>query len=117
MPDLPSTCDVSDACDRLGIEAVRSGLLRPLWPDCPTVTGIITTVRLEPATGAPSPLPGLLELLESLTGGLILVDLHGLVHHQCWGSVLATFARRQGVSGALVNGAARDVDELRSLCF
>jgi len=112
---LPGSCDVSDACDRLEIEAVRTGVLRPLWADCPPVAGRLTTVRLEPGAGAP--LADLLDALARAAGGIVLVDLKGRVDVQCWGTVLAAAARRFGVRGALVNGAARDVEGLRQLAF
>jgi 4-hydroxy-4-methyl-2-oxoglutarate aldolase len=107
------SCDLSDACDRLGIEAVRTGALRPLWPGCAALSGRLTTVRLEPGTG--TPLRELLDVLARAAGGVVLVDLRGRVDVQCWGTVLATAARQFGVRGALVNGAARDVDGLREL--
>jgi regulator of RNase E activity RraA len=109
------SCDVSDSCDRLGIAAARTGVLRPLWPECPPVRGLVTTVRLEPGAGIP-----LRELLEVLAGArerVVLFDLRGRVDVQCWGTVLATAARHFGVRGALVNGAARDVEGLRELGF
>src|SRR5439155_568163 len=59
----PSSCDVSDACDLLGIGVARTGLLRPLWPACPRLAGSLATVRLEPAEAAPTPQPELLEVL------------------------------------------------------
>jgi regulator of RNase E activity RraA len=111
----PASCDVSDACDQLGVEAVRTGVLWPLWPDCPPVSGLLTTVRLEP--GAKPALAQLLEVLASAAGGLILVDLGGRLDVQCWDTLLATAARHFEVRGALVNGAVRDVDGLRELSF
>ena len=115
--ELPSSCDVSDACDVLGIDAARTGLLRPLWPACPRLAGLLTTVRLEAAAASATPLPQLLEVMAQAEGGLLLVDLAGRTDVQCWGSVLATAARRYGIEGALVNGAARDVDDLCELGF
>jgi len=116
LAGLPvGSCDVSDACDRLGIAAARTGVLRPVWPDCPAVNGLLTTVRLEP--GAGMPLPELLQVLAGARERVVLVDLQGRVDVQCWGTVLATAARRFGVRGALVNGAARDVEGLQELGF
>jgi 4-hydroxy-4-methyl-2-oxoglutarate aldolase len=110
------SCDVSDACDRLGIEGIaRTAALRPIWEGCPQLFGRIVTVRLEP--GSESPLAGLLEVLAGAADSLVLVDLGGRVDVQCWGTVLATAARHFGVRGALVNGAVRDVDGLRALGF
>jgi regulator of RNase E activity RraA len=113
----PTACDVSDACDRLEIDATRTGALRPVWPEAPAISGIVRTVRLEPAVGASSPIPGLLALLAEGGADLWLVDLGGRTDVQCWGGVLAAEARRHGVAGALVNGAARDVEELQALRF
>jgi regulator of RNase E activity RraA len=112
----PGSSDVSDACDELKV-AVRTGALQPLWPECPSLAGRLRTVRLEPAEGAPTPLPELLDLLAQARGQVVLVDLGGRTDCQCWGSVLATAALQFGVNGALVNGSARDVDALRSLGF
>src|SRR5437764_10877136 len=93
------SCDMSDACDRLSIAAGRTGVLRPLWPECPALSGRLATVRLEP--GAGTPLLALLEVLAAARGRVVLVDLQGRVDVQCWGTVLATAARQYGVRGAL----------------
>jgi 4-hydroxy-4-methyl-2-oxoglutarate aldolase len=111
----PASSDVSDACDELGIEASRTGVLRPVWAGVPAVSGPLATVRLEAAKDAPSPLPELLDLLAKARGAVVLVDLAARVDCQCWGSVLATAARRFGVRGVLVNGSLRDVDDLREV--
>jgi regulator of RNase E activity RraA len=111
----PSSCDVSDACDELGIAACRSGALRPLWPGCAPVSGRLLTARLEPAAGAPGPLAELLELLARAGDRLVLIDLAGRVDHQCWGALLGQAALHHGVRGVLVNGAVRDVGELEVL--
>jgi len=112
-----SVCDLSDACDELGVAAVRTGVLRPLWTGCPAVRGSLRTVRLEQATGAGSPLAELLDLLADSSGQVVAIDLLGRTDVQCWGTVLAAAARRFGVVGALVNGAARDVDGLQAMGF
>src|SRR3954470_19779900 len=107
--------DVSDACDELGVEAVRTGSLRPLWPECPPLVGRVRTVRLHEA--ADTALPELLEVLAGAADQLLLVDLRGRLDLQCWGAVLATAAASFGVRGALVNGAVRDLEGLRDLGF
>jgi 4-hydroxy-4-methyl-2-oxoglutarate aldolase len=112
---MPSTCDISDACDELGIAAVRTGALRPAWPGCPAVLGRVVTLTLEPGDG--DPLPALLEALAEADGDIALVDLGGRVDVQCWGSVLATAARHYGITAALVNGATRDVAALVELGY
>src|SRR2546430_15044598 len=106
---------VSDASDELGVQAVRTGLLRPMWPECAALAGRVRTVRLDDGAGAP--LPELLEVLAGATDQLVLVDLGGRLDVQCWGTMLATAARSFGVRGALINGAARDLEGLRELGF
>jgi 4-hydroxy-4-methyl-2-oxoglutarate aldolase len=86
-----------------------------VWHDCPALSGVVRIVRLEPAAGAASPLPELLEFLADASGSVVFVDLGGRLDLQCWGTVLATAARRFGVLGAVVNGAVRDIDGLRTL--
>jgi regulator of RNase E activity RraA len=82
------------------------------------VAGTVSSFRLEPAADPDAtPLPDLLRLLPSARGGVVLVDLEGRVDLQCWGSVLATAALHHGVAGALVNGAVRDLEGLRTLGF
>src|SRR3954451_5632237 len=112
---LLDSCDISDACDELGVEAVRTGALRPLWPECQPVSGPVTTVRLEPGGG--TPLSELLDVLAAAADGVVLVDIGGRGAVQCWGPLRAPAPQRCGVRGALVNGAAREVAGLRALGF
>lgn len=111
----PTTCDLSDACDRLGIRACRSGAILPAWPSSPPLFGRIATVALAPRTGAP--LRGLIEAISSTEAEILLVDLGGRTDVQSWGTVLATVARRYGITGAIVNGATRDVTGLAEISF
>ncbi len=113
----PGSCDVSDACDELGVRAVRTGALTPVWHGCPPLRAPVATVTLEPAPGSPTPLTDLLDVLADARGCVVLVGLGGRVDVQCWGSLLATAARRFGVQGVLVDGAVRDVDGLQELRF
>jgi 4-hydroxy-4-methyl-2-oxoglutarate aldolase len=110
-----SSCDVSDACDELGIEPVRTGALRPLWHDCSPLAGPVRSVRLEPSVGTASPMADLLAFLADSEGCVVCIDLGARADVQCWGTVLAAAAHHFGVKGALVNGAARDIEGLRAL--
>jgi regulator of RNase E activity RraA len=122
MPPLavepfPGSCDVSDACDDLGIVAVRTGGLRPVWSGCPALLGRVRTLTLAPDPDA-DPLPEVLAALAAIPAGdIAFVDLDGRTDVQCWGGRTAGAARRAEVAGALVNGAVRDVAALRSLAF
>jgi len=112
-----TSCDISDACDDLGVTAARAGALMPAWPGCPPASGTVCTVTLLPCPGAGSPLPELIEALREAADPLVLVDLGGHIDVQCWGRMLATVASSFGIAGALVNGAARDVEGLREMGF
>src|SRR5579862_8303579 len=107
-----SSSDASDACDALALAVVRTGALRPVWSPAPPMAGPLRTVRLVPADGA-SPLDELLRLFAEAGPVVWLLDLEGRTNYQCFGSVLAAAARGAGAPGALVNGAVRDVEELR----
>src|SRR3990172_12881806 len=111
----PTTCDLSDACDLLRIPACRTGAILPVWPECPPVFGRIGTVTLAPRPGAP--LRGLIELISTTEAELLRVALQGRTDLQSWGTVLATVARHYGLTGAIVNGATRDVTGLAAMSF
>ena len=86
-----------------------------MWPECPPVFGRIATVTLAPRAGAP--LRGLIEMISATEAELLLVDLGGRTDLQSWGTVLATVARRYGLTGTIVNGATRDVTGLAQMSF
>ncbi len=114
---IPGSCDISDACDDLGIPAVRTGSLRPAWLGCPPLFGRVRTLTLTPDPDG-DPLPDLLAALTAIPAGdVALIDLEGRPDAQCWGGRTAQAARRAGVSGAIVNGAVRDTAALRSLSY
>ena len=50
-------------------------------------------------------------------GDVVVVACNGSVGLAMWGGVMATLARMAGIAGAVVDGAVRDVDELRDLGF
>ncbi|MET7878939.1 RraA family protein [Micromonospora profundi] len=113
---FPGSCDISDTCDELGIPAVRTGLLRPVWPG-PPVLGPVSTLTLSAEIGG-DPLADVLSALGAMPpGGVALIDLGGRVDLQCWGGRTTAAARHAGLVGALVNGAVRDSGELRGLEF
>jgi 4-hydroxy-4-methyl-2-oxoglutarate aldolase len=113
--EVATVCDVSDSCDQLGVTCVRSGEIRPVYSECPPFTGVVATVLLEPGEGMP--LRSLIEVFEETAYDAILIDLGGRTDVQCWGTVLATAARKHGVRAAMVNGATRDVGGLAEMEF
>src|SRR2546429_573836 len=65
--------DASDASDELGVAAVHTGSLLPLWPESPPLVGRASTVRLDTGTGTTLP-----ETLEVVAGAADHPDAGGV---------------------------------------
>jgi regulator of RNase E activity RraA len=50
-------------------------------------------------------------------GNVIVVDAAGETETSIWGGLMAGLCQQKGVVGAVVDGAIRDTDEIRSLGF
>ena len=50
-------------------------------------------------------------------GDIIVIDNGGQLQFSCWGGLLALSAKLKGVSGVVIDGACRDIDEARDLSF
>lgn len=110
--------DISDACDELGVPAVRSGALRPIWPGCPPIAGPVATIAMGPARSATdNPLPDLWRAMTGMAGAVVVIDLGEHIDLQCWGGVLTAAAVRFGLAGGVVNGAVRDLPALSESRF
>ena len=108
------TCAVSDALDRLGLAGAVSGL-RPMWP-CPRIAGRVITVKLKLADGTKAARHlGTAAVEAAMPGDVIVVDHAGRAEAAGWGGILSLAAKTKGVSGVIVDGACRDVDESRDV--
>ena len=111
------TCVVSDALDALGHHGALAGIT-PSW-DCAKIAGRVQTVRLGPAAasvGQPAVHLGAKAIAGAEPGDVIVVDNdagHGV--SAGWGGLLALAASVKGVSGVIVYGAARDIDDVASV--
>ena len=107
-------CAVSDALDSLGLPGAVTGV-GPLWSPCPTV-GHVRTVQAAPAGGSgpathiASPVVATAE-----PGEIIVIANDGCLDVSCWGGLLAEAAHLRGVTGVIVDGACRDVQESEAL--
>lgn len=108
------TAAVSDALDALGLPAGVGGLV-PMTTGVPVV-GYARTVSLEPrqegAQGA--------HILTGVVDGagaddVIVIDNDGRTDVSSWGGILGLGASVRGVRGVLIDGAFRDVEEIRQL--
>jgi len=110
------TCAVSDALDSLTLKGATWGV-RPQW-QCPRIVGRAVTMKIKPT--------GLQQLTQHLgtapieaakPGDIIVIDNGGKLEFSCWGGLLALSAKLKGLSGVVIDGASRDIDEARELNF
>ena len=102
------SCIVSDVMERS--RTLSSGI-RPAVPG--RFTGPALTVRLYPGD--------LVDCLDALkvaaAGDVIIVDAAAETETSVWGGLMAGLCQQKGVVGAVVDGAIRDIDEIRDLKF
>jgi len=111
-------CAVSDALDQLGLAPSVTGL-RALSVR-QRISGRVTTVRLAagkpPADTAPRHLCTT-AIDTSDAGAVIVVEQKTGIECAGWGGILSNAARGRGISGVIVEGLARDVDEAADIGF
>jgi regulator of RNase E activity RraA len=110
------TCAVSDALDSLGLKGATWGV-RPMW-QCPRIVGRAVTMKIKPAgLQQPAQHLGTAPIEAAQAGDVIVVDNGGKLEFSCWGGLLALSAKLKGLSGVVIDGASRDIDEARELGF
>jgi len=111
-----STTNLSDALDKIGIRGAVIGI-RPVF-GLPKVVGLAVTIKITAAgeTKAKCHL-GIEAIASAHKGDLIVIDNHGDTQNNCWGEILACAAKMKGVSGVIIDGAARDVDMCDEMNF
>lgn len=110
------TCAVSDGMDRLGLTGATYGI-RPMWP-CPKIVGRAVTMKIKPVgLDKPKQHLGTLPIDVAQPGDVIVIDNGGRPDTSCWGGLLALAAKVKGISGVVIDGACRDIDESREIGF
>ena len=111
-----STCNISDALDKLKLAGVVPGIL-PVWSGCPAIAGPAVTVKLSKA-GTVAIHLGLLQAIEiARPGDVIVIDNRGDALMNSWGGLVANIAKDRKVAGTVIDGATRDVDTLKELGY
>ncbi|MFH1383311.1 MAG: RraA family protein [Chloroflexota bacterium] len=111
-----STTNLSDALDKVGIRGAVIGV-RPVFGK-PKVVGQAVTIKITAAGMVKSKHHlGIEAIAVAQEGDVIAIDNHGDTQNNCWGEVLSCAAKMKGVSGVIVDGAARDVDICEELGF
>lgn len=110
------TCAVSDALDSLNLKGATWGV-RPMW-QCPRIAGRAVTMKIKPAgLEQPKQHLGTAPIEAAQPGDIIVIDNGGKLEFSCWGGLLALSAKLKGLSGVVIDGASRDIDEARDLGF
>ena len=111
-----STTNLSDAMDRVGVRGAVIGI-RPMY-DCPRIVGRAVTIKVTAAGMMKSKHHlGVQAIDSSEEGDIIVIDNRGDLNNNCWGEVLSMGAKMKGVSGVVVDGAARDIDMCKAFEF
>lgn len=108
---------VSDALDSLGLPSGFGGIA-PMWGQ-PRVVGWAATVEVAPRAGQAVADTHIAATAVAVAGHshIMVVANAGRIDVSCWGGLLSLGASRRGISGVVVDGACRDVDEARQLGF
>lgn len=108
LQEYSPSCLVTDARHRVG----AIGGLLPVTPSH-RVAGPALTVNLD--------IDDLVDCMPVLSraepGDVIIVACHGVTRTAMWGGLMSTLSQKAGVAGGVVDGAIRDVDEIRVLDF
>jgi regulator of RNase E activity RraA len=106
-----STTNIADALDALGFKGATYGI-RPVWENAGKILGRAVTLKLTAAglTKSKNHL-GVKAIEAAEAGDIIVIDNGGRLDTSCWGGILANGAKMKAVSGVVVDGAIRDVDD------
>ncbi len=110
------TCAVSDALDRLGLPSAVTGINPRSVRQ--RIAGRVRTVKLEAANGRTAKHHLCTTAIEaSDAGDVIVIEQKSGIDAAGWGGILSIGAKTKGVSGVIVEGPARDIDEATELGF
>jgi 4-hydroxy-4-methyl-2-oxoglutarate aldolase len=110
-------CAISDALDKLGLTGAVTGIHRLATER--RISGRVVTVKLEKDDGRPvaSRHLGTTAIESSEPGDVIVIEQRSGIDAAAWGGNLSLGAQLRGVSGVIIDGPARDVDEAREYGF
>jgi 4-hydroxy-4-methyl-2-oxoglutarate aldolase len=104
------SCVVSDAMDRMGLTGVAYGLSRLATRK--KLYGRVLTVKLEEAKGRTAARHLCTAAVDAAhIGDVIVIEHHSRTDCAGWGGILSAAAVKKGLSGVIIDGMARDIDE------
>jgi len=111
-----STTNLSDGLDKVGIRGAVIGI-RPLF-GMPRVIGRAVTIKMTAAGMVKSKRHlGIDAIASSVPGDVIVIDNRGDLYNNCWGEILSCAAKKKGIVGVFIDGAARDIDVCQEIGF
>jgi 4-hydroxy-4-methyl-2-oxoglutarate aldolase len=111
-----ATTNIADALDKVGIRGAVIGI-RPMY-DCPKILGRAVTIKITAAGMTRSKYHLGVRAIEAASpGDIIIIDNRGDLNNNCWGEILSMGAKVKGISGVVVDGAARDIDACKEFGF
>jgi regulator of RNase E activity RraA len=116
--DLLDSCLLSDVLDVMGLPGAVAGI-GPVWEGAQVAGRVITmTVAAAPGAVAERHL-GAQAIDQAMPGDVVVVRQEtpsdAAPEAACWGGLLAQAAILRDVAGVIVDGACRDVDEIRGV--
>ena len=111
------SCAVSDALDKLRLPGAVTGLSR--LTTTRRISGRVITVKMDKDDGRPAASRhlGTTAIESAQPGDVIVMEQRTGLDAACWGGNLSLGAKLRQVSGVIVDGPARDVDEAREYDF
>ena len=111
------SCALSDALDKLGLPGAVPGIHR--LTTTRRISGRVITVKMEQDDGRPAASRhlGTTAIEAAEPGDVIVMEQRTGIDAACWGGNLSLGAKLRQVSGVIVDGPARDVDEARDYDF
>jgi regulator of RNase E activity RraA len=111
-----STTNLADALDKEGMRGAVIGI-RPMY-GCPRIIGRAVTMKVTAAGMWKTKYHIGVRAIDSASAGdIIVIDNRGDTNNNCWGEILSMGAKMKGVSGVVVDGAARDIDACEEFGF
>ena len=112
-----STTNVSDALDALGYKGSTYGV-RPMYEGVGKIAGSAVTVKMTAAGETKGKVHlGIRAIEAAQPGDIVVVDNGGRLDTSCWGGILANGAHLKGISGVVIDGSCRDVDDYVEIGF
>ena len=113
------TAVLSDVLDSIGLQSQSPDVELHSMTGCSSLLGYAKTLQWEDYVDAQGdPYEMLIEAVDSVEPGEVVVSaVSGYNRSALWGELLSTATRMRGGRGAIVDGAVRDVDQMREMGF